>query len=297
MASLSLSPQERAAVEAFRRDVLEVSRQKLVLVRFTATWCGPCKQLAPVIEKVVADYKDRVVQVPVDIDENPLLAEQFRIQSVPTVYVFLNGQPVDGFVGVRPESEIRALIDKHLASLPPTAEEVDIEAHVAEGNALLAEGNAAAAAEMFATLAKEFPERADIAASYARALIALGQTEGAAAALAPIPDDNHEPVVVQARAALELAKNARPASELDALKAKVEASPDDQDARMAYADALFANGQREEGADMLFACIAADPARNDGEARKKLLKYIESIGLSDPWSVEQRRRLSSILFT
>lgn len=296
MASLSLSPKDREAVEAFRRDVIDASSNKVVVVRFTATWCGPCKQLAPILDKVISSYNGRVVEVPVDIDENRLLAEQFRIQSVPTVYAFVRGQPVDGFVGVRPESEIRAMIDKLLTELPPSAEEFDLEARVADAVALFDEGRMEEAANAFAELVQEAPDRPDIVAHYARALIALGNTDGAAQALAALPDTVKDPLLDQARAALDLARDAAPPGALAELKARVDANPADHEARIAYADALFAAGKRDEGADQLFASIMADRTWNEGAARKKLLKHIESIGLENPWSAVQRQRLSTILF-
>ena len=297
MASLSMSPQEREAIEAFRRDVIEASVNKPVIVRFTAEWCGPCKQLAPVIDKVVAESGGRAEQVVVDIDQNRLIAEQFKIQSVPTVYAFVNGQPVDGFVGVKPESEIRALLDKLLQMMPPSEEEQGLETHIAGANALLDNGDARQAAEMFAAIARQAPDRADAVAGYARALLALGQVDDAATTLAAIPADNQDPAIQQARSALELAQNAPPSGELQALQEKVATNPEDHEARIAYADALFAAGKRDEGAEQLFASITADREWNEAAARQRLLKHIESIGVGDPWSVVQRRRLSAILFT
>jgi len=293
-----MSPKERESIEAFRRDVVEASLSNLVLVRFTAEWCGPCKQLAPVIDKAIAETGGgRAKQVVVDIDQNRIIAEQFRIQSVPTVYAFLGGQPVDGFVGAKSEREIKAFIEKLLAALPPSEEEAGLEQLVEAAQLLLAEGDTATAAEAFAALAREAPERADIIAGYARALIMLGQTAGAEAALATLPADSKDAAVVQARAALELAKSAAPASETAALEARIAADPADHEARIDYANALFAAGNRDDAAEQLLASIAADPAWNEGAARARLLKLIEAVGLGDPWSAALRRRLSAIIFT
>ena len=291
------SAEDRAAIEAFRRDVLEASLTSVVLVRFTADWCGPCKQLAPLIDKAVAEVgHGRVSQVVIDIDRQRLIAEQFRIQSVPTVYAFIGGQPVDGFVGAKSEREIKAWIEKLLTALPPTQEEVSLDALIEAANALLAEGDAAQAAQAFAALAQEAPERADILAGFARALIALGELDAAESTLSGIPADNKDQAVAQARAALDLARTAAPSGELAALEARIAADPADHQARIDLANALFAGGQRDAAADQLLAAIAADREWNEGAARAQLLKLIEAVGFGDPWSVGIRRKLSQILF-
>jgi putative thioredoxin len=297
LASLSMTQEERQAVEAFRRDVVEASLDALILVRFTADWCGPCKQIAPLIEKVIAEAgKGRARQVAIDVDRNRIIAEQFRVQSVPTVYAFVGGRPVDGFVGVRSERELKAFIEKNLAALPSGSAESGIEALINEAAALLADGDAAQAAELYAGLARELPDRADVIAGYARALLALGEIEGAEAALGMVPPDNDDPQVVQARAALELVRRAAPPDRLRELRSRIDADPVDHAARIELADALFAAGDRDAAAEQLLASIAADRDWNEGEARTRLLKFIEAVGLGDPWSVGVRRRLRSLLF-
>jgi putative thioredoxin len=291
-----LNANDRAAVEAFRRDVLEASLTSVVIVRFTADWCGPCKQLAPVIDKVIAEVgQGRTKQVVIDIDRQRLIAEQFRIQSVPTVYAFLGGQPVDGFVGVKSEREIKAFLEKLLAALPPTDQEASLDALVEAATEILAT-DPQQAAEAFAALAREAPDRADIIAGYARALLALGELDGAEAALATLPADSKDQTVIQARAALELARSAAPPGALAALEARITADPADHAARIELASALFAAGQRDAAADQLLAAIAADREWNEGQARAQLLKFIEAAGFGDPWSVATRRKLSQILF-
>jgi putative thioredoxin len=291
-----LNANDRAAVEAFRRDVLEASLTSVVVVRFTADWCGPCKQLAPVIDKVIAEVgQGRTKQVVIDIDRQRLIAEQFRIQSVPTVYAFLGGQPVDGFVGVKSEREIKAFLEKLLAALPPTDQEASLDALIEAATEILAT-DPQQAAEAFAALAREAPDRADIIAGYARALLALGQLDGAEAALATLPADSKDQAVIQARAALELARSAAPSEELAALEARIAADPADHAARIELASALFAAGQRDAAADQLLAAIAADREWNEGQARAQLLKFIDAAGFGDPWSVATRRKLSQILF-
>jgi putative thioredoxin len=292
-----LSAEARAAIESFRRDVLEASLDAVVLVRFTADWCGPCKQLAPMIEKAIAEAgQGRVKQVMVDIDRQRLIADQFRIQSVPTVYAFVGGQPVDGFVGAKSEREIRAWIERLLAALPPTQEEVSLDALVEAANALLADGEAEQAAGAFAALAQEAPNRADVLAGHARALLALGEVEAAADILAGIPADSKDQAVAQARAALELAKSAASGRELAEFEARIAADPADHQARLDLASALFAMGRPDEAADQLLAAIAADRDWNEGAARAQLLKLIEAVGFGEPWSVGIRRKLSRILF-
>ncbi len=301
MATLSplggMSPEDRASIEAFRRDVLEASLTGLVLVRFTADWCGPCKQLAPLIDRAVAEVgQGRTSQVVVDIDRERLIAEQFRIQSVPTVYAFVGGQPVDGFVGAKSEREIKAFIERLLATLPPTEAEVSLDGLIEAANAMLAEGRAEDAADMFAAIAREAPERDDVIGGYARALLALGDIDGAEEALAALPADSKDAAVLQARAALDLARSASPPGELAALEARIAADPADHQARIDLANALFASGRRDEAADHLLASIAADREWNEGAARTQLLKLIEAQGFADPWSAAARRRLSHILF-
>lgn len=292
-----MSPEDRASIENFRRDVLEASLAGLVLVRFTAEWCGPCKQLAPLIDKAVAEVgAGRTTQVVIDIDQERLIAEQFRIQSVPTVYAFVGGQPVDGFVGAKSEREIKAFIERLLATLPPTEAETSLDTLVEAANALLAGGQAEEATNAFAALASQAPEREDVIAGYARALLALGEVEGAESTLAALPADSKDAAVQQARAALELAKSAAQPAELAAFEARIAADPADHQARIDLANALFAAGRRDEAADHLLAAIAADRDWNEGAARAQLLKLIEAQGFADPWSAATRRRLSHILF-
>lgn len=299
MASMPISPAERASVDAFRQNVVEKSLTGVVLARFTAEWCGPCKTLAPLIDKVIAGYADpRISQVVIDIDKDQMLAAQFRIQSVPTVYAFVGGQPVDGFAGAKTEREIKAFIDKQLAALPPSDEAADIEAVVAAAADALAAGDAEFAAETYAALARELPDRADVIAGYARALLALGQVEGAAAALAMAPADSKDPGLAQARAALALAQQPAPADDETAdLAARVAADGGDLAARYDLAAALIARGDNDGAVDHLLAIIAADRAWREGAARDRLLKLFEAVGLGDPWTSAARRKLSAVLFT
>jgi putative thioredoxin len=298
LASLSLSPQEREQVDRLRHEIVEPSRDAVVLVRFTASWCGPCRQLAPLIEKAVEDVADaRVREVVVDIDENPLIAGQFQIQSVPTVYAVVNGQPVDGFVGAQSASQLKVFIEKQLARLPKPDGATDFDALVEAALRALDEGEPSLAADALGAMVREHPGRHDIVGGYARALLALGQTEGAEAALATVAADSSDEQIVKARAQLELARAVGPVGEVEALTARLEANPADHDARYELAGALFGRGDRDGAAEHLFAIIASDAGWNEGAARARLLKFFEAAGLGDPWSVATRRRLSQLIFS
>jgi putative thioredoxin len=299
LATLSLSPQEREQVERMRAEIVEPSRDGVVLVRFTASWCGPCRQLAPLIEKAVAQAGDpRLREVVIDIDQNPLIAQQFQIQSVPTVYAVVQGQPVDGFVGARSASELKAFIEKQLALLGPAQPAEDAtDALVEAALGALDAGDAALAADALAALAQAHPDRHDIIGGYARALLALGQTQGASQALAAVPADSADAQVAKARAQLELAQSLGTGGDLAALRARVAANPDDHEARFELAGALIAAGDRDGAADQLLASIERDPAWNEGAARARLLKLFEAVGVGDPWTVGTRRRLAKLIFS
>jgi putative thioredoxin len=300
LASLATAATEKASIEAFRHDVIEASRDALVLVDFWAEWCGPCKTLTPLLERVTAAHAPRVKLVKIDVDKNQALAAQFRIQSIPTVYAFLGGQPVDGFQGALGERELKAFVDRLLAAVPAPQDEADAEAEIA---ALTAAAEAASAAGMhhdalatFAALTAELPEREPLAAKYVLALLAAGDTAKAAEVLAHIPADSKDADVIRARAAVALAADATPADDLGPLHAAVAAAPDDHAARFELANALIASGNNDAAADALLHIVAADRGWNEAAAQAKLLKMFEAVGLGDPWSIKTRARLRSILF-
>ncbi len=300
MASLATSASERASIEAFRRDVIEASKTALVLVDFWAEWCGPCKTLTPLLEKVTAARAPRVRLVKIDVDKNQTLAAQFRIQSIPTVYAFVAGQPVDGFQGALGERELTAFVDRLLAAVPgaagPGDEAAEIAALLDAADAAIAEGAHAEAAEMLGALAQEFPDREDIAGKYALALIAGGNIDGAAAALQPVAEGSKDADVARARAAIALALDATPVDDLAALEQRALASPDDLGLRYELAGGLLARGDRDGAAEILLAIVAADRTFQEGAAQQRLLKLFEAAGLGDPWSIKTRARLRSILF-
>jgi putative thioredoxin len=310
LATLGLSPAEKTAVEAFRRDVVEPSMTSLVVIDFWAEWCGPCKALTPVLEKVCAEYADRgVVLAKVDTDANQFIAQQFQVRSIPTVYAMFGGQLVADLTSARTESQLRGLLDQLLRQLPiesaATAQEAELEPLIAMGEEVLAEGDADRALGIFEQLAEMAPEHPAVLAGRVRALVAAGRLDEADAALAGLPPALADDAGVhRARAALDLARAAGPASGSDdeaaaglaALEAEAAAAPDDLDARFRLANARVAAGQRDGAADDLLAIVAADRDWNEGAARQQLLKLFEVVGLMDPWVSQQRRRLSAVLF-
>jgi putative thioredoxin len=300
LASIPNPAAEKASIEAFRRDVIEASKGALVLVDFWAEWCGPCKTLGPLIEKVVAARAPKVKLVKIDVDKNQMLAAQFRIQSIPTVYAFLDGRPVDGFQGALGERELTAFVDRLLAGVPASEDEAALEEQIAALIAAAAEATAAGAhddaAAMLGAALQELPEREDLAGHLALALIAAGKIDGATVTLAAVPADSKDETVARARAALALAADAPADDELAPLMQAVEADPANHEARFELASALAARGDRDAAADHLLAIIKADRTWNEGAAREKLLKMFEAVGLADPWSVKTRAALRAIWF-
>src|SRR3569623_10130 len=298
-----MPPAEKDAVEAFRRDVVEPSMTKLVMIDFWAEWCGPCKALSPVIEKVAADYADKgVVLVKVDTDANQFIAAQFQIKSIPTVYAMFQGQLVADLTSARTESQLKKMLDQILAQLPVDSAEAqtdaEIEPLIAMGEQILAEGDSARALSIFDQIAEIAPDHPEVVAGRVRALVAAGRLDDAEATLAALPEDAAKaPELDRARAALDLARSAPPAADLAPLLAAAEADPDNLQARFDLAHAQMAAGERDAAADSLLAIVGKDRDRNDGAARAQFLKLLEVVGLEDPWVSAQRRRLSAILFT
>ena len=302
MATLGLSETEKAAVEAFRRDVVDPSRTSLVIVDFWAEWCGPCKQLAPVIEKVCADYAAKGVKlVKVNVDENGFIASRFRVQSIPTVYAVFQGQPVADLSQARTEGQFKQYLDQLLAQLPIESDEKALQQEVAPliamGEEMLAGGEHERALSIFSQIAEMDPDNAEVISGQARALIALGRLDEAEALIASLPPEvAKHPAIDQARAAIALKREARPTADLSDLESKVAADPDDHQARFDLAAGLMGNGDRDGAADMLLESVRRDRGWNDGAARAQLVKIFEAVGLEDPWVATQRRKLSQILF-
>ncbi len=314
MASMGLSIDEQKAVERFRKDVVEPSQTSLVILDFWAEWCGPCKALTPVLEKIAAEYADKgVVLAKINVDEEQFIAAQFQVRSIPTVYAMFQGQPLADLTNARSESQLRGVLDQLLAQLPieagagagaagadphrPTPEQ--LSQYLAMAEEALSQGDPQRAGGIFAQITEMAPDNAAAHAGLVRALIALGQADQAREVMASIEADPRlaaDPAMAPARAALELAATRVDDGELASLRAAAAANPADMDAQLAFAEAAFAAGARDEAADTLLAMIAADREWNDGAAKARLLKIFEATGLEDEWVVATRRRLSRILF-
>lgn len=300
MASLGLSIDEQKAVERFRKAVVEPSMHSLIILDFWAEWCNPCKALAPMLEKVAAEYADRgVLLAKLNVDEEPFIATQFKVKSIPTVYALFQGRPVADLTSARTESQLKAMLDQLLLQLPVEGAEPkqDIAPLIALGEEVLESGDGIRAADIFSQIVEFAPDAAAAHAGLIRALVLAGQLAEAEAVLAALDAKlAADPAVERAKAALALAKDAPEVGELAGLRAAAAANPADMEAQFAYASAAFAAGDRDAAADTLLAMVAADRGWNEGAARAKLLQIFEAVGLEDPWVAARRRRLSTILF-
>ncbi|ABQ70013.1 Thioredoxin domain [Rhizorhabdus wittichii RW1] len=298
-----MSAADREAIEAFKRDVVEPSMTSLVILDFWAEWCGPCKALAPVLEKVAADYADKgVVLAKINVDEQKMIAAQFRVQSIPTVYALFQGQLVADLTQARGESQLKQMLDQILRQLPiqGAADKMheDIAPLIAMGEEVLEAGDVERALSVFGQLVEMAPDDVEVIGGLARAMVKAGQVDEAEALLGQLPPEKtKEAPIARAQAAVALAREAAPVDDLGPLRAKVAANPDDHEARFELAGGLMAAGDRDGAADNLLEIIARDRAWNEDAARQRLIKLLEVVGLEDPWVREQRRRLSALLFT
>lgn len=284
-----------ATTQTFAKDVLEASRNALVLADFWADWCGPCKQLTPLLEKVVKSYGGKVRLVKINTDQNPAIASQLRIQSLPTVYAFRDGRPLDGFMGAIPESEIKAFIGRLIGGEEPGP---DLQAAVAEADKSLAAGDLAGAAEIYAAVLQEEPGNVGALAGLASTYMKSGDTERAEQTLALVPPDKKDSGPVAAvRASLELARKGKTAGDVVSLLARVEADPKNHQARIDLALALAARGDKPGAVAQLLESVRRDRNWNEQAARKQLVELFEAWGPKDPATIEGRKRLSSILFS
>jgi putative thioredoxin len=282
----------------FAKDVIDASRDTPVIVDFWATWCGPCKTLGPALEKAVLAAKGAVKLVKIDIDKNPVFAGQLRVQSIPTVYAFVDGRPVDGFMGAVPESQLKDFIDRLVKSAGGAAGDADgvgIDALVAMGKESLELGDIGGAAQAFAEALQAEPDNVAAIGGLAKAYLAGGDAERAAEIAAMAPADAKGAELESVRAALALAKDAP--SDTAGLEQRLAKDPADHAARLEYATALAGRGQFAEAADQLLTIIAADREWNEQAARKQLLTVFEAAGAGSEVARQGRRRLSAILFS
>ena len=280
--------------QGFVKDVIEESKRQPVLVDFWAPWCGPCKQLTPILEKAVKSAKGKVKLAKMNIDEHPAIPGQMGIQSIPAVIAFVNGQPADGFMGALPESQVIAFLER-LTKGKIGAEEKDL---MKAANESLGAGNAAEAANLYGQLLKEDSGNVAALAGLARCYVATGNIEQAKKTLAMVPETKlNDSAVAAARAALEIAEQAKSVGPIDELEKKVAANPLDHQARFDLAAALNAKGRRAEAAEHLMAIVKRDRKWNEDGARKQLVQFFEAWGPTDQATVDGRKRLSSILFS
>ena len=297
--SLDGAPPSAALVKdttstTFRADVIAESAKQPVLVDFWAPWCGPCKQLTPIIEKQVKAAKGKVKLVKMNIDEHPQIPGQLGIKSIPAVIAFVNGQPVDGFMGALPESQVKAFIER--VSGPGGAD--PLEEALTEAEQLAESGDAVAAAQLYGAILTQEPENLTALAGLARVHVSMGDTEQAKQLLAALPPGAEKDAAIQSvKAAIELAEQQAGLGDLAELQAKVAANPDDHQARIDLAIALNGRNNRDEAVDELIASIAKNRVWNEEAARKQLLQFFEAWGFKDEASVAGRRKLSTILYS
>jgi putative thioredoxin len=279
----------------FMADVIEASREVPVLVDFWAPWCGPCKQLTPVLEKVVREAKGAVKLVKINIDENQRIAQQMRIQSIPAVFAFRNGQPVDGFMGALKESDVREFI-KRLAGDSVGASPV--EELLAIADEAIKAGDLGTAAQAYAQILQEEPQNPAALGGLAKCYLTSGDIERAKQTLAMVPPEHAaHAAIATVQAQLKLADQAQSAGDIGALQAKSQADPNDHQARLDLAVALAARGESEKAIAEILEAIRRDRNWNEGAARKQLLTLFEALGAADPAVQAGRRKLSSLLFS
>lgn len=282
-----------ATDESFEQDVLLASRDTPVIVDFWAPWCGPCKQLGPAIEKVVKEAKGAVKLVKINIDENPHFASQLRVQSIPAVFAFKGGRPVDAFLGAVPESQIRAFVKKLGGAAGPSP----IDQALEQANAALAANDLPTAQDIFGQILAHEPGNAKAAAGLAKIFVALGQLDEAKALLDSLPPEaKRDPEIEAAQAALDLAHQAPKGVDVAPMLEKLAHNPKDHQTRLDLATALFAGGQQEAAIEQLLELYKLDRNWNEGAARAQLVKFFEALGNTNPLTVQGRRRLSSLMF-
>jgi putative thioredoxin len=288
---------KETTTQSFMKDVIEESKRQPVLIDFWAEWCGPCRQLTPILEKAVRAAKGRVKLVKMNIDQHPAIPGQMGIQSIPAVIAFVNGQPADGFMGALPESQVNAFIEK-LTKGVPAAGEPNIADLLKEAEAVLAEGDAATAAQIYAEILALDATNIAALAGLAKCYVSTGAVDQAKQTLAMVPESKRNDAAVKAvQAAIDLAEQAVSVGPIGELEQKVAANPLDHQARFDLATALNAAGKRSEATEQLLAIVKRDRKWNDDGARKQLVQFFEAWGGADEATVEGRKRLSTILFS
>jgi putative thioredoxin len=288
---------KETTTQTFVKDVIEESKRQPVLIDFWAPWCGPCRQLTPILEKAVNAAKGRVKLVKMNIDDHPAIPGQMGIQSIPAVIAFVNGQPADGFMGAVPESQVNAFIDK-LTKGMPAAGEPNIAEILQEAEAVLAEGDPAGAAQIYAEVLAADATNIAALTGLAKCYVATGAIEQAKQTLGLVPEAKRNDAAVKAvQASLDLAEQAEAVGPVADLEQKVAANPLDHQARFDLATALNAQGKRTEATEQLLAIVKRDRKWNDDGARKQLVQFFEAWGATDEATVEGRKRLSTILFS
>lgn len=288
---------KETTTQTFVKDVIEESKHQPVLIDFWAPWCGPCRQLTPIIEKAVRAAKGKVKLVKMNIDDHPAIPGQMGIQSIPAVIAFVNGQPADGFMGAVPESQVTAFIDKLTAGMPGEGEP-NIPELLQEAEAVLAEGDPATAASIYAEVLAADATNIAALAGLARCYMETGAIDQAKQTLALVPESKREePAVKAVQAIIDLAEQAQSLGPITELEQKVAADPLDHQARFDLAIALNARGERAEATNRLLEIVKRDRKWNDDGARKQLIQFFEAWGATDEATVEGRKRLSTILFS